>query len=161
MSCASAFGQWNSNPAENLLAWPDEHYYTSEMQIAPNGNLWLGMNYPSNGGVCTGLQLIDPAGNILFDEPLVVADFEAKSWTAFGQILLVDKDGNERFIEADTVILSAKPEDVGLDVSRPYKLRIEADGVLWLTEEERIGTLGKGAFSPSEFGWIMPQEQIK
>jgi len=94
MSCASAFGQWNSNPAENLLAWPDEHYYTSEMQIAPNGNLWLGMNYPSNGGVCTGLQLIDPAGNILFDEPLVVADFEAKSWTAFGQILLVDKDGN-------------------------------------------------------------------
>lgn len=94
MSFITAFGQWNSNPAENLLAWPNESYYSHEMQISPNGNIWLGMNYPGPGGVYTGLQLIDPAGNILFDEPLVVADFKAKTWTAFGQILLVDKDGN-------------------------------------------------------------------
>ena len=95
MSCIASFGQWNSNPAENLLAWPeDDPFISSELKIAPNGNTWLAVNCIGPDGVNTNLQLIDVAGNILFDEPLVVADFVAKTWTSVGQRLLVDKDGN-------------------------------------------------------------------
>ena len=42
MACTSVFGQWNSNPAENMLAWPeDRSYYYQEMEMTPDGSVWI------------------------------------------------------------------------------------------------------------------------
>ena len=73
MACVSAFGQWNSNPAENLLAWPEEKsFYYEEMGMTPDGSVWIAVNHPMSGRICTSLQLIDSLGNLKFEEPLVV-----------------------------------------------------------------------------------------
>ena len=95
MACVSAFGQWNSNPAENLLAWPDDKsFYYEEMGMTPDGGVWIAVNHPMNGSICTSLQLVDSLGNLKFEEPLLVSDYQTRSWTSCGQILFVDRDGN-------------------------------------------------------------------
>ena len=95
MACTSAIAQWNSNPAENLLAWPDDKsFYYEEMGMTPDGGVWIAVNHPVNGRICTSLQLIDSLGNLKFEEPLLVSDYDTRSWTSCGQILFVDRDGN-------------------------------------------------------------------
>ena len=95
IGCISVMGQWNSDPAKNLQVWPDDmSYYYNEMAMTSDGKIWLAANYPQIGGVATGLQLIDADGNLLFEKPLVVSDFESRSWTSYGQVLFVDRDGN-------------------------------------------------------------------
>lgn len=96
LSCIAAFGQWNNDPAKNLVVWPeDKSFYSNEMGIAPNGNTWLAVATPLSGmGVGMCLQLIDSVGNIVFDEPLVMSEYPARTWVATGQLLFVDRDGN-------------------------------------------------------------------
>lgn len=95
LSCISAVAQWNSNNAENLLAWPEgKSYYSNEMKMAPDGSVWLAVNHPSVDGVATSLQLFDANGNKKFAEPLLVSDYPSRSWTSCSQILFVDRDGN-------------------------------------------------------------------
>lgn len=95
LSTVSALAQWNSDPAVNAYAWPkSEAYYSNEMGITPDGKTWLAVNFPNYGGVSTAVQLIDTAGNWVFEEPIVLADYDARSWTSCGQILFVDRDGN-------------------------------------------------------------------
>ena len=95
LSCISAVAQWNSNNAENLLAWPeDRSYYSNEMKMAPDGSVWLAVNHPSVNGVATSLQLFDANGNKKFAEPLLVSDYPSRTWTSCSQILFVDRDGN-------------------------------------------------------------------
>ncbi len=94
LSTASVSAQWNSDPAVNALAWPQsEPYYTNEMGLTPDGKTWLAVNFP-NSGVSTAVQLIDTAGNWVFEQPIVIADFDSRTWTSVGQILFVDRDGN-------------------------------------------------------------------
>ncbi len=95
LSTVSALAQWNSDPAVNAYAWPkSEAYYSNEMGITPDGKTWLAVNFPNYGGVSTAVQLIDTAGNWVFEEPIVLADYDARTWTSCGQILFVDRDGN-------------------------------------------------------------------
>ena len=95
MSCTAALGQWNSDPATNLVVWPEgESYYTTQMDVAPNGNTWLAASRPLTDGVTVSLQLIDSTGNLLFEEPLTVSQYKARTWVSAGDILYVDRDGN-------------------------------------------------------------------
>ena len=94
MSCVYAMGQWNSNPAVNLLAWPDDRFYSTDMQTCPDGSLWLAVNQPRNGHVSVALQLIDSAGYNRFEEPIVVSDYPSRTWVSTGEFLFVDRDGN-------------------------------------------------------------------
>lgn len=95
MSCTAALGQWNSDPAINLVVWPEgESYYTTQMDVAPNGNTWLAASRPLTDGVTVSLQLIDSTGNLLFEEPLTVSQYKARTWVSAGDILYVDRDGN-------------------------------------------------------------------
>ncbi|MBQ8565214.1 MAG: T9SS type A sorting domain-containing protein [Bacteroidaceae bacterium] len=95
MSCTAALGQWNSDPATNLVVWPEgESYYTTQMDVAPNGNTWLAASRPLTDGVTVSLQLIDSTGNLLFEEPLTVSQYKARTWVSVGDILYVDRDGN-------------------------------------------------------------------
>ena len=94
MSCVYAMGQWNSNPAVNLLAWPDANFYSTDMQICPDGSVWLAVNQPRNGHVSVALQLIDSAGYNRFEEPIVVSDYPSRTWVSAGEFLFVDRDGN-------------------------------------------------------------------
>lgn len=94
MSCVYAMGQWNSNPAVNLLAWPDDNFYSTDMQICPDGSVWLAVNQPRNGHVSIALQLIDSAGYNRFEEPIVVSDYPSRTWVSNGEFLFVDRDGN-------------------------------------------------------------------
>ncbi|MBO7318290.1 MAG: T9SS type A sorting domain-containing protein [Bacteroidales bacterium] len=100
MSCASVWAQWNSNNAVNLLAWPDDGYYSSDMKVAPDGKVWLALHTPFHNaetdkhGVTVSLQLIDEFGVFQFEEPIVVSDYESRSWVSFGDYLYVDRDGN-------------------------------------------------------------------
>ena len=98
MACTSVFGQWNSNPAENMLAWPIEkgNFYYNEMGKTSDGGAWVVINHPgpNHDRVCTSVQLIDSAGNYKFEEPLLVSDYPSRTWTTTGQILFVDRDDN-------------------------------------------------------------------
>ena len=47
MGCVSVMGQWNSNNAVNMLAWPeDRSFYSTEMLPAPDGKVWLAVYHP-------------------------------------------------------------------------------------------------------------------
>ena len=95
MACTSAFGQWNSNPAENMFAWPDDRsFYKNVMAKTSDGAVWHAVNHPGDDRVSTSVQLIDSAGNFKFGEPLLVADFPSRTWVTTGQILFVDRDDN-------------------------------------------------------------------
>lgn len=96
LSYTASLGQWNSDPATNLVVWPeDESYYNTQMLVAPNGNIWLAAARPlTNLGVTISLQLIDSTGNLLFEEPLTVSEYKARTWVSVGDFLYVDSDGN-------------------------------------------------------------------
>ena len=99
LSCMTAMAQWNSNNAENLLAWTDGSFYSSDMKVATDGKVWLAVHDPfhndeGQGGVTVALQLIDSLGNFCFDEPIRVSNYESRSWVSCGQYLFVDRDGN-------------------------------------------------------------------
>ena len=95
MAGTSAIAQWNSNPAENMLAWPeDRSFYKNSMGKTSDGGAWIAINHPGDDRVCTSLQLIDSAGNYKFEEPLLVSDYPSRTWTTTGQILFVDRDDN-------------------------------------------------------------------
>ncbi len=95
MSCTAAMGQWNSDPAINMLGWPDgESYYSTEVKMCQDGKTWVAINFPNTNGVSTALQLVDTAGNWMFEEPLVLAEFPSRTWTSFGQVIYPDRDGN-------------------------------------------------------------------
>ena len=104
MSCVSVMGQWNSDPAINLLGWPDNGYYSTDIQAAPDGRVWLAVYHPfhvdnedgswSHSGCTVALQLIDSLGNFAFEEPIEVSDYASRSWLTVGNFLFVDRDGN-------------------------------------------------------------------
>ena len=98
MAGTSAIAQWNSNPAENMLVWPIEkgNFYYNEMGKTSDGGAWVVINHPgpNHDRVCTSVQLIDSAGNYKFEEPILVSDYDSRTWTTFGQVLLVDRDDN-------------------------------------------------------------------
>lgn len=126
IGCISAVGQWNSDPAKNLQVWPDDKdFYSNEMGLAPDGSTWLCVNMPTKNGVGTALQLIDADGNIKFEEPLVVSDFDAKTWTAVGQILFVDRDGN-----AVVSVVDQRYSAEGYENHSVYKISPEGE-FLW------------------------------
>jgi hypothetical protein len=45
---------------------------------------------------------------------------------------------------------------VGWCEDRPLKLRLKADGKLWIPETLPVNTLGKDQMSPGEYGWLLP-----
>ena len=100
LSCMTAMAQWNSNNAENLLVWPNDSYYTSEMKTTPDGHVWLAVHHPFRNvekdysGVTVALQLIDSLGNFCFEEPIEISDYQSRSWTSCGEFLYVDREGN-------------------------------------------------------------------
>ncbi len=127
LSAVSALAQWNSDPAINAYAWPkSEAYYSNEMGITPDGKTWLAVNFPNYGGVSTAVQLIDTAGNWVFEEPIVLADYDARSWTSYGQILFVDRDGNAIVSVNDSRYGSGS----GLENHTVYKISPEGE-FLW------------------------------
>ncbi len=95
MAGTSAIAQWNSNPAENMLAWPeDRSFLKNKMGKTSDGGAWIAVNHFGDDRVNTSLQLIDSAGNYKFEEPLLVADYPSRTFTTTGQILFVDRDDN-------------------------------------------------------------------
>lgn len=46
--------------------------------------------------------------------------------------------------------------EVGWTEDRPLKLRLKADGKLWIPEDLPVNTLGKHEMSPGEYGWLLP-----
>ena len=100
LSGMTAMAQWNSNNAENLLVWPNDSYYTSDMKTTPDGHVWLAVHHPFRNvekdysGVTVALQLIDSLGNFCFEEPIEISDYQSRSWTSCGEFLYVDRDGN-------------------------------------------------------------------
>ena len=141
MACTSVFGQWNSNPAENMLAWPeDRSYYYQEMEMTPDGSVWIAVNNPVQGRIHTSLQLIDSLGNLKFEEPLVMADYPTRTWTSCGQILFVDRDGNAIVSLND---FRYTPEGRELENHTVYKISPEGE-FLW--GEEGITLEGENVY---------------
>lgn len=54
-------------------------------------------------------------------------------------------------------VLKISREKTGWTKDTPLKLRIVADGISWVPEEEPVRTLGKVEGSPGQFGWLLPQ----
>lgn len=54
-------------------------------------------------------------------------------------------------------VLKISREKTGWIKDTPLKLRIVADGVSWVKEEDPVRTLGKVEASPGQFGWLLPQ----
>ncbi|MBO7317402.1 MAG: hypothetical protein J6U43_01605, partial [Bacteroidales bacterium] len=129
MACTSALGQWNSNNAENILAWPeDRSYYSEEMEMTPDGGVWIAVAHPRNGAQASiGLQLIDSLGNYKFEEPLLVSDYPARTWISCGQILFVDRDGNAIVSVVD---FRYAPNGVDYENHTVYKISPEGE-FLW------------------------------
>ena len=101
MGCVSVMGQWNSNNAVNMLAWPeDRSFYSTEMLPAPDGKVWLAVYHPfineenGNSGTTISLQLIDSLGNYCFDDFIQVSDYQSRTWVSCGDFVFVDRDGN-------------------------------------------------------------------
>ena len=141
MACTSVFGQWNSNPAENMLAWPeDRSYYYQEMEMTPDGSVWIAVNNPVQGRIHTSLQLIDSLGNLKFEEPLVMADYPTRTWTSCGKILFVDRDGNAIVSLND---FRYTPEGRELENHTVYKISPEGE-FLW--GEEGITLEGENVY---------------
>lgn len=95
-SCVSLMAQWYGDPVEHLQVLPDRtNVYDRTIRMTPNGNTWVAFNKPvTENSISVALQLVDPDGYNLFDEPIVVSNYPSKTWTAFGQFLYVDRDGN-------------------------------------------------------------------
>lgn len=95
MGFASAWAQWNSDPAINTTVWfNDGEVYDQVIAMTPQGNTWIAFSHPKDGHISVSLQMVDTAGILMFEEPLLVSDFDSRTWNSFGQILFVDRDGN-------------------------------------------------------------------
>ena len=96
ITCLMAMAQWNANPSESMLAWPDgKSYYANEMQIGEDGTTWLCVYHPQNGTVATTIQAIDSTGvKLLGEEGLLVSEERNMTYTVVNQLVMVDKDWN-------------------------------------------------------------------
>ena len=96
ITCLMAMAQWNANPSESMLAWPDgKSYYANEMQIGEDGTTWLCVYHTQNGTVATTIQAIDSTGvKLLGEEGLLVSEERNMTYTVVNQLVMVDKDGN-------------------------------------------------------------------
>lgn len=133
MSCTAALGQWNSDPATNLVVWPEgTSFYSNQMLMAPNGNTWLAVANPlPDFGVTVSVQLVDTVGNLAFEKPIAASSYKARSWVSTGDILYVDRDGNA--IVAVTDQRYNTDPDLALESYTVYKISQKGE-FLWGTE---------------------------
>ena len=91
-----ANAQWSSDPAKNNRITPvGANTYNFEIGSSNDGNVYVTYLRPKSGNTASVLQVIDEDGNMQFsDEGLTVSHKETISWTLFGGLLLVDRDGN-------------------------------------------------------------------
>lgn len=54
------------------------------------------------------------------------------------------------------LVVSIKRSDIGLELIRPFKMKVTAGEISWCREQNPIYTLGKEKTSPGDFGWIIP-----
>lgn len=96
ITCLTTMAQWNNNPSEGLLVWPDgKSFYDNSMQIGEDCTTWLCVYHPQNGTVATTVQAIDSTGvKLLGEEGLLVSEERNMSYTVVNQHLLIDRDGN-------------------------------------------------------------------
>ncbi len=59
------------------------------------------------------------------------------------------------------VVFTFDIEKIGLDVVRPFKLKVIAGGASWCNEDKPVHVLGKSDVSPGEYGWILPQPKAQ
>ena len=149
VGCIAAFAQWNSDPAVNLSLCPDGQYImTSEMDVAPNGNIWFVRNYLDDD-TKTAVHLLDSAGNFLFEEEIVIGEYNTRTWSSVEQILLVDRDGNAIVAVVDQRYSTAERENYTV-----YK--ISQEGVM-LWGEDGISLQGETTY---DFAACMSMTQI-
>lgn len=138
---AISLGQWrNDETLPHLEYWQSgETMWESSMQMAPNGNTWIAIHFPfghvtevegvKDTTLCTGLglQLIDTAGNYMFDEPVLVSLQPSASFTTIGSMLFVDRDGNAIVAKSDQ---RYDVDDAALESYAVYKVSQEGE-MLW------------------------------
>ena len=104
MSCVSVMGQWNPDPAVNMQVWPNESFYSTDMQETPDGCVWLAVYHPFHvddengtrlyGGCTVALQLYDSLGYARFEQPIEVSNYASRTYVSCGDFFYVDRDGN-------------------------------------------------------------------
>ncbi|MCL2246291.1 MAG: T9SS type A sorting domain-containing protein [Lentimicrobiaceae bacterium] len=94
--CLAMHAQWSDNPEVNNLITPlNAGTYNFEMAVSNNGTVYVNYLRPINGNIASVLQIVDPAGNMLFPpEGKIISHKETLSWTLVGQLLFVDREGN-------------------------------------------------------------------
>lgn len=132
ITCLMAMAQWNANPSESMLAWPDgKSYYANEMQIGEDGTTWLCVYHPQNGTVATTIQAIDSTGvKLLGEEGLLVSEERNMTYTVVNQLIMVDKDGNAIVVVHD--LRNSPSEEQRLSYTI-YKVSPEGE-MLWGNE---------------------------
>lgn len=145
ITCLMAMAQWNANPSESMLAWPDgKSYYANEMQIGEDGTTWLCVYHPQNGTVATTIQAIDSTGvKLLGEEGLLVSEERNMTYTVVNQLIMVDKDGNAIVVVHD--LRNSPSEEQRLSYTI-YKVSPEGE-MLW--GDEGIAVDGAIAYEMS------------
>ena len=145
ITCLMAMAQWNANPSESMLAWPDgKSYYANEMQIGEDGTTWLCVYHPQNGTVATTIQAIDSTGvKPLGEEGLLVSEERNMTYTVVNQLIMVDKDGNAIVVVHD--LRNSPSEEQRLSYTI-YKVSPEGE-MLW--GDEGIAVDGAIAYEMS------------
>lgn len=129
---ASTMAQWYASPVEHLQLLPDStYYYDREIEVAPNGNTWVAVNMPVDSACITiGLQLLDPAGNKLFDELQFVTTYPTKIFNGPGEFLYVDRDGNAIVALVDQRFNTSEIEDCYYENYTVFKVSQKGE-MLW------------------------------
>ena len=135
-----SMGQWVTEESPFLNYWNvDDANWRDEMIMAPNGNTWIAAYFPFglieeiNGvkdtTLCTGVavQLIDTAGNLLFEKPMHVSLQRSSSMIEVTTLLYVDRDGNAIIGMADNRYDVNRLEHESFSV---YKISQEGE-MLW------------------------------
>ena len=127
--CITASAQWSSNPAENLLCWPDGASYNyTELAMGGDGTSWLMVNYPGGeNGAATKLVAVDTTGVKLFgEEGLTISTHPNLAWTYYNHCLFVDRDNNAIVIVNDT---RHTPADTTITTGSPYGMTYYQSGI--------------------------------
>lgn len=112
--------------------------------------------------LCPEFKLMwpDAVMNINADGSLRLDDNAFMYNSLFGEREAVEyaKYANRQVIEScgTHIFLTFDIDKIGLDVIRPFKLKISVNDVSWCTEDAPVYTLGKNKLSPGDYGWILP-----
>ena len=143
LGCFMANAQWNNDPEVNNLITPlGAGTYAFDLQVSKDGSTFVSYVRPMGGNIASLLQIIDKDGNMMFsDEGLTVSHKNTISWTAVGDLMFLDRDGNAIIAVTDCRNAEHATDDVGYSL---YKVSPTGE-MLW--GEDGIDLSGGKAYN--------------